>query len=458
LGVTYLLFVMFCWHVGIYSAIGGTCVNVGCVPKKLMVYGSMMAPSHDLSGEYGWESTSGEPSTKTHNWKKFIEKKNAEISRLNGIYGRILGNAGVKTYEGRGAFKSSHEVLVTDADGKEEILTAETILIATGGWPFIPDVPGAREHAVTSNELFYLEERPERIVIVGGGYIAVEFACIFSGFGSKVDLMYRRDLFLRGFDFDVRKHLASELEHNENLSIHFKTDPAKIEKNADGTFTVTTKDGEEFEADLVVFATGRNANTDKLNLEAAGVKSREGDFIPVNEYSRTNVDNIYAVGDVTDRIALTPVALHEGHCFADTMYSAENLDRKPDHEYVPSAVFSQPEIGSCGLPEHEAVEKHMDVTVFMSTFKPMLYTMTDIAPKMLMKIIVETKTDKVVGVHIVGEHAAEMIQGVAIAMKMGATKKDFDKTIGLHPSSAEELVTMRSPSYFYKNGEKVAKL
>mmetsp|Transcript_21505 Transcript_21505/g.42246 ORF Transcript_21505/g.42246 Transcript_21505/m.42246 type:complete len:489 (-) Transcript_21505:215-1681(-) len=435
-----------------YAAIGGTCVNVGCVPKKLMVYGSMFSHEFHSAEQYGWSGINNP----THDWKAFMEKKNKEIDRLNGIYGRILGNAGVETKEGIGRLKSAHEVVVTSPTGEEEVLTTERILISVGGWPYKPDIPGA-DLAITSNEIFYLPERPERMIVVGGGYIAIEFAMIMAGFGSKVTLMYRRDLFLRGFDRDVRKHLADEMSRVPNLELKFNTNPAKIEENPDKTIKVTTDDGDEYETDCIMLATGRVPKTKDLGLEEAGVKLRKDGAIPVDEYSKTNVDNIFAVGDVTDRIQLTPVALMEGHCFADTVFGG--MDRKPDHEYVPSAVFAGAnEIGSCGLSEEDAVDKYSNVTIFKSTFKPMLHTLTGVDTKILMKIIVATETDKVVGVHICGEHAAEMIQSVAIAMKMGATKKDFDSTVGLHPSAAEELVTMRTPSYRYVDGQKDAKL
>ncbi|GBG25339.1 Trypanothione reductase [Hondaea fermentalgiana] len=430
-----------------YAAIGGTCVNVG-----LMVYGSLF--SHDLHAaqQYGWSGISNP----THDWSTFMEKKDKEISRLNGIYGRILGNAGVETFEGIGRLKSAHEVVLTGPDGKEEVLTTERVLISVGGWPFKPSIEGA-DLAITSNEIFYLKERPDRLVVVGGGYIAVEFAMIMAGFGSKVTLMYRRDLFLRGFDDDVRQHLADEMSKLDNIDLQFNTNPAKIEKNPDETLKITTEAGDEVEADCVLMATGRTPKTEDLGLDLAGVEVRKDGSIPVDEYSKTNVDTIFAIGDVTDRIQLTPVALMEGHCFADTVYGG--MDRKPDHEYVPSAVFAgKNEIGSCGQTEEQAVEEYKDVTVFKSTFKPMLHTLTGVDTKMLMKIIVASESDRVVGVHICGEHAAEMIQSVAIAMKMGATKKDFDSTVGLHPSSAEELVTMRSPAYRYVDGKKEAKL
>lgn len=431
-----------------YSAIGGTCVNVGCVPKKLMVLGSHFAQFHEQAKAFGWEHDGGSPN---HNWKTFMDKKDKEISRLNGIYGRMLGNAGVDIVEGKGRLTSKHEIEVEQPNGEKMTISGETILIAVGGWPYKPNIPGI-EHAITSNEIFYLKERPQRAIVVGGGYIAVEFATILDGFGSDVTLMYRGPLFLRGFDDCVRKHLLEEM-HKTSIDVKMNTNPAKIEKNPDGTFKVTTESGDEFESDIVFYATGRVAKTKDIGLDKAGVKTDSDGNIPVDDFSKTNVDNIYAVGDVTDRIQLTPVALHEGHCFADTLYGGKS--RKPNHEYVASAVFSTPEIGSVGYTEQQAAEKFKDITVYRTTFKPMVHTMSGLDHKILMKLIVDDKTDRVVGAHMVGDHAAEIMQGLAIAVKMGATKEDFDATIGIHPSSAEEFVTMRTPSYKYKNGAKL---
>jgi len=432
-----------------YSAIGGTCVNVGCVPKKLMVYGSSYREEFEHAAAFGWSKGSA-----THDWATFMEKKDKEISRLNGIYGRMLGGAGVEIVEGWGKLKGTNEVVVSKPDGEEVSLTAETILIAVGGWPFKPDIPGI-EHAITSNEVFYLKELPQRTVVVGGGYIAVEFAAILHGFGSEVTLMYRRDLFLRGFDKDLREHLKTEMERT-SMNLQFNTNVAKIEKNGDGSFTVTTDSGDTVECDCVLYATGRKSKTEGLGLESAGVETDKAGNIPVDEYSRSNVDNIYAVGDVTDRINLTPVALHEGHCFADTMYGKK--DRKPDHEYVASAVFSHPEIGTVGYSEEDAADKFKNITVYKSTFRPMVHTITGLESKALMKLIVDDNTDRVVGAHMCGPHAAEILQGVGIAVKMGATKADFDATIGIHPTSAEEFVTMRTPSHKYKDGVKQSNL
>ena len=413
-----------------------------------MVFASRYPEAIAESAGYGWEgATAGK-----FNWDTFMEAKDAEITRLNNVYNNfVLGNAGVEVMEGTGALNGKNAVDVTMSDGSTKTITAKNILIAVGGWPFKPDIPGI-EHTITSNEIFYLKEQPKRMVVVGGGFIALEFAQIMDGLGTDVTLMYRGDMFLRGFDNDMRQHLAEEMERNTNIDIQFNTDPKEIIKNEDGSFTVVTQDGNKVECDQVLYATGRKGKIDKLNLESAGVKN-ENSFIPVDEYSRTNIDNIYAVGDVTDRIALTPVALMEGHRLADTLFGG--MDRPVDHEFVASTVFTTPEIGIVGYTEEEAAEKFKDITVYKTKFRPMAHSFPKSEMYTMFKLIVDTKTDKVIGCHCATDGAGEMVQGVAIAMKMGATKTDFDNTIGIHPTSAEELVTMRTPSYHYKDGVKV---
>jgi len=431
-----------------YSAIGGTCVNVGCVPKKLMVFASRYPGAIGEMEGYGWDGA--KPGM--FSWEKFMEAKDAEITRLNNVYSKfVLGNAGVETCEGLGKLQGKNSVEISLTAGGTKTVSAKNVLIAVGGWPFKPAIPGI-EHTITSNEIFYLEEQPKRMVVVGGGFIALEFAQIMDGLGTDVTLMYRGDMFLRGFDNDIRNHLYEEMERNTNIDIQFNTDPTEIVKNDDGSLTVVTGDGKSIECDQVLYATGRKGKTDTLNLESAGVKT-EGSFIPVDEYSRTNVEGIYAVGDVTDRIALTPVALMEGHSLADTVFGG--MDRPCDHEYVASTVFTTPEIGTVGYSEEEAAEKFGDITVYKTRFRPMAHSFPKSEMYTMMKLIVDTATDKVVGCHIATDGAGEMTQGVAIAVKMGATKADFDKTIGIHPTSAEELVTMRTPSYHYKDGKKV---
>jgi len=433
-----------------YSAIGGTCVNVGCVPKKLMVFASRYPAAIAESAGYGWEGAKpGE-----FNWDTFMEAKNKEITRLNNVYSTyVLKKAGVEISEGTGKLVDKNTVSISPTDGSPaKTVTAKYILIAVGGWPFKPDIPGI-EHTITSNEIFYLEKQPESMVIVGGGFIACEFAQIMDGLGTKVTLMYRKDLFLRGFDDDMRKHIYEEMDRNTNIDIRFNTNPTEIIKKEDGSFTVVTEGG-NVDCDQVMYATGRKGKIDGLDLaKAVPELVTNGSFIPVDNYSKTNIDNIYAVGDVTDRMALTPVALMEGHSLADTLFGGKN--RPVDHKMVASTVFTTPELGTVGYTEAEAAAKYKNITVFKTRFRPMAHSFPKTEAYTMMKVIVDTATDVVVGCHIATEGAGEMIQGVAIAVKMGATKEDFDRTIGIHPTSAEELVTMRNPSYKYVDGAKV---
>lgn len=432
-----------------YSAIGGTCVNVGCVPKKLMVFASRYPGAIAEAKGYGWDGAG----PGSFSWDTFMEAKNAEITRLNNIYTDfVLKKAGVEICEGTGKLAGKNAVEIAVADGTTKTVTAKNILIAVGGWPFKPNIPGI-EHTITSNEIFYLEKQPERMVIVGGGFIACEFAQIMHGLGTKVTLLYRKDLFLRGFDNDFRKHIYEEMDRNTNIDIRFNTNAKEIVKNEDGSFTVVTEDGSTVDCDQVMYATGRRGKTDNIGLETVPDLVTKGSFIPVDDYSKTNIDGLYAVGDVTDRMALTPVALMEGHALADTLFGG--MDRPVDHEYVASTVFTTPELGTVGYTEEEAAAKFKDITVFKTRFRPMAHSFPKSEMFTLFKIIVDTATDKVVGCHIATDGAGEMVQGVAIAVKMGATKKDFDRTIGIHPTSAEELVTMRSPAYSYKGGVKV---
>ena len=438
-----------------YSAIGGTCVNVGCVPKKLMVFASRYPNDISSAAGYGWHDASI-GSTK-FDWTAFMATKNAEITRLNRVYKEnILAKAGVNMVEGLGRMKDDHTVEVLHSMTKEVIqtVTAKHVIISTGGWPFKPDDVKGAEHSITSNEIFYLPQQPKHIVIVGGGFIAVEFACIMSGLGSKVTLMYRGDLFLRGFDDDMRQHLKEELTRNTDIDIQFGQTPTEIIKNDDGSLVVKTNTEQIVNCDCVMMATGRKGKVDGLNLESAGIEydARKG-VIPVNDYSRTNVPHIYAVGDVTGRIALTPVALMEGHSLADTLFGG--MDRPVDHKMVASTVFTTPEIGTVGYTEEEAAKKFRDITVYKNRFRPMKHAFANKESYSLFKIIVDTETDKILGCHIATDNAGDMIQGVGIAVKMGATKADFDSTIGIHPTSAEELVTMRTPSYHYVDGVKV---
>jgi glutathione reductase (NADPH) len=407
---------------------GGTCVIRGCVPKKLLVYGSEFSHAFEDAAGFGWSV--GES---RFDWPAMIAAKDKEIGRLEKIYRGLFENAGAKTFDGRATLKDAHTVLINDRP-----VTAGTILIATGGHPVKPSVPGA-ELMITSNEAFHLKEMPKRIIVIGGGYIACEFAGIFNGFGAKVTQLYRGEQILRGFDHDIRSHLAAELIKS-GIDLKVKTDVTKIEKVAGGLLVHLT-DGSTMEVDAVMAATGRKPNTDGLGLEAVGVKTDGDGAVVVDEYSRSSVANIYAVGDVTNRINLTPVAIREGHAFADTVFG--NKPRKADHNDVPAAVFSQPGVGTVGLSEEDARKTYGEVDVYRTTFRPMRATVSGRDERILMKLVVDAKSDRVVGAHMVGPEAGEIIQGIAIAIKAKATKADFDATVGIHPTAAEEFVTLR---------------
>lgn len=410
--------------------LGGTCVNVGCVPKKLFVYASHFAEDFENAKSFGWNIGNTD-----FDWSTLIKNKNNEIKRLNGVYKRILDNSGVETIHGRAKIVDEHTVEV----GGEHI-TAERILIATGGWPSIPDIAG-KEHIISSNEAFFLESLPEKIIIVGGGYIAVEFAGIFHGLGVETTLLYRGPLFLRGFDQDVREALANEMQ-KKGINIKFNSNISEIEKTND-QLIATLEDGEQLEAGQIMYATGRKPMTENLGLETVGIELDKNNAIKVNEEYQTNVSSIYAIGDVTNRVNLTPVALAEGMILAKRFYA--NEDKDVDYSNIPTCVFSQPNIGTVGLTEEEAREKYDEIDIYKSSFKPMKLSLSDSEEKTLMKIIVDKKTDIVVGVHMLGPDAGEIIQGIGIAIKAGATKKIFDSTIGIHPTAAEEFVTMREP-------------
>lgn len=412
--------------------VGGTCVIRGCVPKKLMVYGSKFSHDFEDAAAYGW--TVGET---RHDWSTLRDAVAKEVDRLNGVYLRLLDGAGVKLHMGRGRLMDRHTVEVAG-----ETITAEKILVCTGGTPVIPELPG-REYAITSNEVFHLPERPNRVTIVGAGYIAVEFAGIFNGLGSYVDLVLRRDRVLRGFDEECRG-MVHEALRESGIALRTETQIARIESTGGkAPYTVHTQGGGSFETDLVLYATGRAPNTYGIGLEKVGVQLDKASAIAVDEWSCTTVPNIWAVGDVTNRINLTPVALMEGHCFADTEFGGK--PRKADHRDVPSAVFCQPEMANVGLTEEEARQRLGEIRVFASSFRPMKYTLSGRQQKTFMKLIVEAATDKVVGIHMVGDDAAELVQGLAVAVKAGATKAQFDATVGIHPTAGEEFVTMRTP-------------
>ncbi|WP_053120368.1 glutathione-disulfide reductase [Pseudomonas sp. P1.31] len=412
--------------------LGGTCVNVGCVPKKLLVYGAHFAEDFEQASGFGWSL--GEAN---FDWATLIANKDREINRLNGIYRNLLVNSGVTLHEAHAKIVGPHEVEVNG-----ERFTAKNILIATGGWPQIPQIPG-HEHAIGSNEAFFLKDLPKRVLVVGGGYIAVEFAGIFHGLGANTTLLYRGDLFLRGFDGSVRKHLQEELT-KRGLDLQFNADIARIDKQADGSLKATLKDGRELEADCIFYATGRRPMLDNLGLENTDVQLTDKGFIKVDDQYQTTEPSILALGDVIGRVQLTPVALAEGMAVARRLFKPEQY-RPVDYKMIPTAVFSLPNIGTVGLTEEEAREAGHDVVVFESRFRPMKLTLTECQEKTLMKLVVDGKTDKVLGCHMVGPDAGEIVQGLAIALKAGATKRDFDDTIGVHPTAAEEFVTMRTP-------------
>jgi len=412
--------------------LGGTCVNVGCVPKKLLVYGAHFAEDFEQSSGFGWSL--GEPN---FDWATLIANKDREINRLNGIYRNLLVNSGVTLHEAHAKIVGPHEVEVNG-----ERFTAKNILIATGGWPQIPEIPG-HEHAISSNQAFFLKELPKRVLVVGGGYIAVEFAGIFHGLGANTTLLYRGDLFLRGFDGSVRKHLQEELS-KRGMDLQFNADIARIDKQPDGSLKATLKDGRVLEADCVFYATGRRPMLDNLGLENTDVQLTDKGFIKVDEQYQTSEPSILALGDVIGRVQLTPVALAEGMAVARRLFKPEQY-RPVDYKMIPTAVFSLPNIGTVGLTEEEAREAGHEVVIYESRFRPMKLTLTECQEKTLMKLVVDGKTDKVLGCHMVGPDAGEIVQGLAIALKAGATKRDFDDTIGVHPTAAEEFVTMRTP-------------
>ncbi|MEQ9058644.1 MAG: glutathione-disulfide reductase [Gammaproteobacteria bacterium] len=409
---------------------GGTCVNVGCVPKKLFSYAAHCAEEFEDAAGFGWEV-----GPRKFDWATLVANKNKEIERLNGIYQRLLDNAGASVMRGHARIVDAHTVEVGGAHH-----SAERILVATGGWPYVPEFPGC-EHAISSNEVFFLERLPQRVLVVGGGYIAVEFAGIFNGLGCATTQVYRGPLFLRGFDDDARSFLAEEMR-KKGVDLRFDTDVASIDKRGD-TCHVTFESGDTLEVDLVMYATGRKPLIDGLGLENVGVETNWSGAIVVDQNYRTNVASIYAIGDVTDRVNLTPVALAEGMALVWHLY--RDHERPVDYDYIPSAVFSQPNLATVGYTEAQAREHFGELVIYRSSFTPLKHTLSGNAEKTLMKLVVDKASDRVVGAHMIGPDAGETIQGLAIAMKAGATKALFDSTIGIHPTSAEEWVTMREP-------------
>ncbi|CAN6305203.1 unnamed protein product [Urochloa humidicola] len=416
------------------GGVGGTCVLRGCVPKKLLVYASKYSHEFEESRGFGWMYET-DPK---HDWRTLITNKNSELQRLVGIQTNTLKNSGVTIIEGRGKVVDPHTVSV---DGK--LYTAKNILIAVGGRPSKPNIPGI-EHVIDSDAALDLPSRPEKIAIVGGGYIALEFAGIFNGLKSDVHVFIRQKKVLRGFDEEVRKDFVAEQMSLRGVKFHIEQTPQAVTKADNGLLSLKTNKETINGFSHVMFATGRKPNTKNLGLEDVGVKMDDNGAIVVDEYSRTSVDSIWAVGDVTNRLNLTPVALMEAGAIARTIFG--NEPTKPDYSSVPSAVFSQPPIGQVGLTEEKAIETHGDVDVYTSNFKPLRATLSGLPDRVYMKVIVCAKTNKVLGVHMCGEDAPEIIQGIAIAVKAGLTKQNFDATVGVHPTTAEEIVTMRNPT------------
>jgi glutathione reductase (NADPH) len=411
------------------GAFGGTCVNVGCIPKKLFSYAAHFREEFEIAAGFGW--TGAEP---RFDWRTLLANKDREIARLNAVYERVLKNAGVEILRGRAKLLGAHEVEVN-----ARRITAKHILVATGSWPVIPPIPG-REHAITSNEAFHLDRLPQRALVVGGGYIALEFASIFHGLGVSTTLSYRGKQLLRGFDAELGTRIAEEMAA-KGLKLHFGAEPIEIFKRPNGSLEVEYGDKSTQDTDLVLFATGRRPNTVNLGLEAAGVKLATDGAIVVDRYSKSTVDSIHAIGDVTNRINLTPVATAEAMWLSRTLF--RNEPTAVDHDNVPTAVFSNPNLATVGLSEERAIERFGAVDLYTTSFRPLKLTVTDKQDRTFMKLVVDRASQRVVGAHMIGPDAGEIIQGVAIALKMGATKAQFDATIGIHPTMAEEFVTMR---------------
>lgn len=412
------------------KALGGTCVNVGCVPKKLYTYASHYGHDfHDAAG-FGWEL----PPAK-FNWPTLVANKKAEISRLNGIYGNMLDNSGVEILQGFAQITGPNQVSVNG-----NTYTAKHILVATGGKPFVPHTDWA-EHVINSDQVFDLAEFPQRLFVVGAGYIALEFACIFKGMGAKVDVTYRGDSVLRSFDQDVRQFMDQELA-KQGIDIHYNSNIENITKTETGLL-VQLDNGYEHEVDQVLMAIGREPRLTNVGLDTVGVEQQANGTIKVNDVFQTNVPSIYALGDVIGGMELTPVALAEAMTLVDHLYGDDQ--RRMDYDNIATAVFTQPNIATVGLTEQQAREQYQNVQIFRSEFRPMKHTLSGSNERNLMKLIVDAESDRVLGVHVVGDAAGEILQGFAVALKCGATKAQFDQTIGIHPTAAEELVTMREP-------------
>ena len=413
--------------------VGGTCVIRGCVPKKLFVYASEYSAHFKDSAGFGWSSEAP-----TFDWKTLLGNKNTEIDRLEGAYGNTLDNHGVEVIRARGKMLDQHTIELTDADGPRTV-TADKILIATGAWPSFPDIPGI-EHAISSNEVFEFEELPKRITVVGGGYIAVEMAGIFNGLGVETALLYRGEEILRGFDLEIRAKLRDEMV-KKGIDVRIHHNVTEIKQDGE-QLMLTLSDGNEMATDCVMYATGREANTKNIGLEELGVNMKPNGEIIVDEYYKSSVDNIFAVGDVTGGMQLTPIAIKEGAALTATQFN--DTPTFVNYDHIPTAIFSQPPIGTVGLSEEDAREKYGDdVQVYRSEYKSMKFTLSGRDERSLIKLLVNASTDKVIGAHMIGPDSAEIIQGIAIAMKVGATKAQFDDTVAVHPSSAEEFVLMK---------------
>jgi len=422
------------------DGLGGTCVNVGCIPKKLYSYAAHYAEAFEESHGFGWEGEAP-----TFNWSTLKANRAKEISRLNGIYGNLLTGAGVTVFNAFARLDGAQSVVLNvHGESGEKRVTAQHILIATGGTPSVPDIEG-REHVIDSNAIFDLEPFPQRLLIVGGGYIACEFASIFNGLGSAVTQLYRGEQVLRGFDDEIRHFVAQEMT-KAGVDLRLGADVAAITRTADG-LRVALKGGGEVLADAVLYATGRVPNVNGLGLQTVGVAQGKAGEVIVNERYQTSVPSIFAVGDVTNRVQLTPVALGEAMVVVDQLFgpAAGKPPRSMAYEFIPTAVFTHPSIGTVGYGEEAAREKFGDVTIFRSEFKSLKHTLSGSTERTLMKLVVDTRSDRVVGLHMVGAEAGEIVQGFAVALKAGATKAVFDSTIGIHPTAAEEFVTMREP-------------
>lgn len=411
--------------------IGGTCVLRGCVPKKILMYASAYAAAYQDATHFGWSFESAP----RFSWPELIARKNAELDRLHGIYGKMLQNAGVQVFEGYGRFVDPHTVQVGDQE-----IRARSILIATGGLPHRPAGIEGHEHCITSDEALDLPEKPQKIAIIGAGFIGVEFAGIFNALGSEVHLLYRADHILRGFDQAISEHLEAQMQL-AGVQLHSQSRPQRITKDDAGPLRVELENGKVFEGlDQVLLATGRHPHTDKLDLPKAGLSVAPGQAIAVDEWSRTAVEHIYAVGDVVGKIDLTPVAIADGRALAETLFN--NNPVPSDHELVPSAVFSQPPVATVGATEQELKDQDIDYRVYQTSFRPLRFAMSGATGKTMMKVLVDRQSERVLGCHMVGDDAPEIVQGLAVALKAGATKKQFDATVGIHPTAAEEFVTM----------------